>query len=279
MRSRRKALGQNFLADRRMARRIVDRFTPRPGDRVLEVGPGRGALTDLVAGDVAVLVAVERDAALAAALCERYHADPRVRIVEADVLEVDLDGLPFDGKGPVRVLSNLPYSVATAILERLLRWGRASDLMVMVQREVADRIEAPPGSRERGYLSVLTSLFCEVRRLLEVPPGAFRPPPKVHSAMLALRPRPFPDVAAADKEGLLRLASAGFAHRRKTLYNNLRSAFQIERGRWEAVCLKAALDARVRAEDLDLPSWAGLRRALLLEGVPLGGDAPSGSLP
>jgi len=267
--ARRRALGQHFLADGRIARRIVDAFAPRPCDQVLEVGPGEGALTELVAGRVERLVAVELDAGLAAGLDERFADREEVRVVAGDILGIRLAELPFEPRKPVRVLSNLPYASATAILRRLLEErARIEDMVVMVQREVAERMAALPSTRGRGYLSVLVQLLTRVEPLLSVGPAAFRPRPKVHSAVLRLRPRLRPAAGPEDPAPLLDLVSAGFRARRKTLHRNLADAGRLARSRWEAVRGRAGLAQTARAEELDLEEWGRLLEAMEGERTP-----------
>jgi 16S rRNA (adenine1518-N6/adenine1519-N6)-dimethyltransferase len=261
--ARRRALGQHFLADGRVARRIVEAFAPRPADQVLEVGPGEGALTDRLVGQVARLVAVELDPALAGLLEERYAGDGDVHVLCADILKTRIDDLPFRGEEPVRLISNLPYSAATAILRHLLRRrDRLADLVVMVQKEVGERILAAEGTSQRGYLSVLVQLLAEVERVLRVGPGAFRPPPQVDSVVLRLTPRPRPLLGPEDPEPLLDLVSAGFRSRRKTLYRNLAPALGLDRPAWSEACRAAGIGEKARAEEMALESWGRLHAAL-----------------
>ena len=262
-RSRQKALGQNFLVDRKTAQRIVAAFDPQPTDSVLEIGPGPGILTEQLVEKVGRLVCVEIDPSLANDLRERWGKSPLFELVQADFLKLDLDTLPFEHGEPVRVISNLPYSVATAILRKLLLWSRVSDLVVMVQKEVADRIEAEPSTRERGFLSLACQLFSEsIERVFNLDPGVFRPSPKVDSSVLRIRLHKQWAGGVPDPHSLLDLISAGFAHRRKTLYNNLRRVQPIDPQRWNELCASSHLTPKVRAEDLPLGSWISLRNAL-----------------
>ncbi len=227
----RRAWGQNFLVDARAVGIIVRAFDPQPGDRVLEVGPGRGALTRVVAPLVGRLLLVEVDPALAAGLrADLIPAFPgcRIEILEADILSVPpqelLARLDASPTAPARLLANLPYNIATAVILNLLPLHPAlADLMVMVQREVAERITAPPGGKEYGSLSILCQTFAKVAPVLRLPPGAFRPRPKVESEVIHLVLRDPGGAAGADREGFARFVRAGFAARRKTLHNNLAS--------------------------------------------------------
>ncbi|HUD71982.1 MAG TPA: 16S rRNA (adenine(1518)-N(6)/adenine(1519)-N(6))-dimethyltransferase RsmA [Dongiaceae bacterium] len=225
----RRAWGQNFLVDARAVGIIARAFDPRPDDRVLEVGPGQGALTRAVAASVGRLLLVEVDPALA----ERLRADllpafpgTRIEILEADILAVPprdlLARLDASPEAPARLLANLPYNIATAVILTLLPLHPAlADLMVMVQREVAERITAPPGGKEYGSLSVLCQTYARVSPVLRLPPGAFRPRPKVTSEVIHLVLRDPGGAAAADRDGFARFVRAAFAARRKTLHNNL----------------------------------------------------------
>jgi len=262
-----KRLGQNFLVDERYARRIVDALSPRVGETVIEIGPGHGALTGLLLEGGARVVAVEFDHELVPLLRERYAGRGDLTLVEADALGVDFCSAVAPAAA-ARVVANLPYNISTAILQRLVEQRRClPELLLMLQREVVERLTAPVGSAERGYLTVLVEAFCETEALFDVPPGAFRPVPKVWSTVARLRMRESP--AAGVEEGLfLRVVSAGFAQKRKTIHNNLRSAPAAlqalvgEAGGPHALLEAAGVDPRRRAEALTLAEWAGLARVL-----------------
>jgi 16S rRNA (adenine1518-N6/adenine1519-N6)-dimethyltransferase len=251
--ARRRRLGQHFLRDESVTTRILSRFAPAPDDRILEVGPGPGALTDHLAGAVAALVAVELDVNLADKLRRRFAGDATVTIIQGDILKIDWDQIIGSGDHDrrCRLLGNLPYSVATPLLIRALQRGDLfSDLMVMVQREVAWRLLAEPGGGDYGPLAVLVSLLCrDARLILQVPPGAFSPPPQVHSAVVALTLDPVlpsPAITAG-----VALARRAFMRRRKKLINALDSpAPPVVAGALEKLAL--ATDARpeeIRPED------------------------------
>ncbi|MDT5271010.1 MAG: rRNA (adenine1518-N6/adenine1519-N6)-dimethyltransferase [Acidobacteriota bacterium] len=266
-----KRLGQNFLVDETYARRIVSALGPRAGETVIEIGPGRGALTGLLLESEARVVAVELDRELVPLLRERFARLDNFKLVEADALEVDF----CEAVAPAtaaRVVANLPFNISTAILQRLIEQRRCvAEMVLMLQREVVERITAPPGSAERGYLTVLVEAFCQSDALFDVPPGAFRPVPKVWSTVARLRARG--DVAGVFDDSLfLRLVSAGFAQKRKTIHNNLRSAPAEVRGLVDAaggaasLLEDAGIDPRRRAEALTLAEWAGLTEALMRRG-------------
>ena len=262
-----KRLGQNFLVDETYARRIVGALAPRAGETVVEIGPGRGALTALLLEGGARVVAVELDRELVPVLRERFGGLGGFKLVEADALKVDFCAAVEPAPG-ARVVANLPYNISTAILQRLVEQRRCvPEMVLMLQREVVERLTAPPGSSERGYLTVLVEAFCEASALFDVPPGAFRPVPKVWSTVARLRARA--GAAEGLDEGLfLRVVSAGFAQKRKTILNNLRSAPEDLRARFEdaggasALLGAAGVDPGRRAEALTLAEWAALARAV-----------------
>jgi 16S rRNA (adenine1518-N6/adenine1519-N6)-dimethyltransferase len=276
--ARRRRLGQHFLRDARVLDRIVAAFDPAPADRVLEVGPGDGALTERLAGRVARLLAVEVDGALARRLAARWAAPSGVEILEGDILQLDLDRLagilaaPVAGSGPpaekrpgaavrARAVGNLPYRIATPLLARLLRRGDLfADVTVMVQREVAVRLLARPGEADYGPLAVLAALCADSRRaLLDAPPGAFSPPPAVHSRVIALELGPVPPPATA--EAGLALAREAFQQRRKKLVNALAGAERTPQ-RLALALADAGLQPDVRPGALAPDDWVGLAAAL-----------------
>lgn len=267
---RRRALGQHFLRDEGVARRIVELLRPGAPDLVVEIGPGEGALTGLLAA-AGRLVALEVDPALAARLRARFNGAAHVEILEADALRHDYAGLPAlrpDPAGRVLVAGNLPYSVGTAILAALLAAGPAiaraapMEMALMLQREVAERVAAVPGSRTYGSLSVLSQMAAEVRLAFSVPPGAFRPPPQVDSAVLHLRVLAEPPVAVTDRERFRAVVLAAFSQRRKTLANALGSGLGLPVGRLKDVLAATGIDPSRRAETLTLADFARLGEML-----------------
>ena len=270
-RGRRRALGQHFLRDEGIARRIVELLRPGLSDLVVEIGPGEGALTGHLAASAGRLVALEVDPGLAARLRERFAGTPHVEILEADAIRHDyaaLPGLRPDPAGRVLVVGNLPYSVGTAILASLLTAGPAiarvapMEMALMLQREVAERVAAAPGSRTYGSLSVLSQMAAEVRVAFSVSPGAFRPPPQVDSAVIHLRALPAPPVAVADPGGFRTVVLAAFSQRRKTLANALASGLRLPVGRLKDVLAATGIDPARRAETLSLADFARLAAAL-----------------
>lgn len=261
----RRRFGQHFL-EPVWVRRVIDAIDPRPDEPVVEIGAGRGALTAPLAARVARLLAIEVDRDLASALAAR--ALPRTTVLAADFLALDVAaavsswlGRPLTAGTALRVVGNLPYNVSSPILLRLLELARETgglrDAVLMLQAEVADRLLAAPGSRKYGVLSILTALGADADRLLALPPGAFRPAPRVHSTLVWLRFRPAA-VPVADPALLVRLVRALFMQRRKTLRNALR-AFAGSAGLAAGEALvRAGLDPRRRPETLQLVELARL---------------------
>ena len=250
-----KRFGQHFL-EPAWADRLVQAITAQPTDRFLEIGPGPGALTLRLAPLVAHLSAVELDRDMSEAL--RPRLPPNVSLVEQDFLDFDLLAA---ADGDLRVAGNLPYNVSSPILFKLLRarrdGGRLIDATLMVQREVADRIEGAPGTKNYGTLAIFVQLRATVRRLLTLPPGAFRPVPKVHSAVLRLE---FSDPVVEVKDEALfeRMVRTIFTQRRKTLLNAVKS-FADERAiDPRRVIAAAGVDATLRPEALQLTEFARL---------------------
>lgn len=263
-----KRLGQNFLADERVVGRIVNAFAPQASETLIEIGPGRGALTAHLIERAGRLIAVEFDRELVPLLEEKFGARENFQIIQADALAADFCALIRPAtKG--RVVANLPYYISTAILQKLIEERAClTELVLMLQREVVERITAPPATSERGYLSVLVEAYCEAETLFDVAPGSFRPQPKVWSTVVRLRLRETLKVEVADEKLLWSIVSCGFAQRRKTILNNLRHAppelsTRIERAGGASNVLEAAsIEESRRAETLTLEEWARLTRAV-----------------
>jgi 16S rRNA (adenine1518-N6/adenine1519-N6)-dimethyltransferase len=257
---KRRALGQHFLRDAGIARAIVDLVAPTANDLVVEIGPGEGALTAELARRAGRLIALEVDPVLAAQLRLRF---PGVEIVEADARTWDYGTLAAPPGGRVLVVGNLPYSVGKPILMALVAARTAIDAMaLMLQREVAERVAAAPGSRVYGSLSVLTQFYCYVELSLRVPPGAFRPPPKVESAVIRLGVLRSPRVPVADERRFHVVVRAAFAQRRKTLANALSAGLGRPAEALRAAAGAAGIDLSRRAETLTIFEFAELARQL-----------------
>jgi 16S rRNA (adenine1518-N6/adenine1519-N6)-dimethyltransferase len=218
----RKRFGQHFLHDPGVIRRIVESVAPTAGERIVEVGPGRGALTWSLLAVAGQLDAIEIDRDLAHKLMCDPRADGALRVHVENVLDTDFIGLRGDG-GPLRIVGNLPYNISTPLLFRLLTQRSAiADMHFMLQKEVVDRMIAQPSSKEYGRLTVMLAAVAEVDGLFDVGPGAFQPRPKVWSAIVRLRPSQAPRFEIGREGALRTLVTAAFSHRRKTLRNSLK---------------------------------------------------------
>lgn len=265
-------LGQNFLVDRRATEKIVAALGDIAQALVVEIGPGKGALTSLLAARAGYLVAIELDRMLATELRYKHTRNPKVEILEGDVLRVDFRTVLNRTIGPLgdlrpekparaRVVGNLPYYITSDILLHLFEFHDQFDLIViMVQREVADRIAARPGTRDYGLLSATAQLYAQVEKLFTLPPGAFSPPPKVHSSVLRLTIAPrFQELQLAPKE-FIQFLKLAFAMKRKTLVNNLKKIYPDQQIR--SALADQGLAADVRAEALPLEQSAAVFRRL-----------------
>jgi 16S rRNA (adenine1518-N6/adenine1519-N6)-dimethyltransferase len=255
-----KSWGQNFLGDEAILDEIARLAAPRPGERVLELGAGLGHLTARLLARGAAVTAVERDRDMARVL--RGELGDRITLLEADAARLDYGALA--GGAPLAVVGNLPYHLTSPILFDLLgQPGQVARAVFLLQREVAERLAASPGEKDWGVLSVFLQREAEVSVARIVPPGAFHPPPKVHSAVLEIHFRP-PAVAAAvaDPVRFRKLVKAGFAQRRKTLGNALKTADLVPPPAMAAALEAAGIDPGRRGETLAIEEWAALDRAL-----------------
>jgi 16S rRNA (adenine1518-N6/adenine1519-N6)-dimethyltransferase len=266
-------LGQNFLADQRAAEKIVAALGDISHTLVVEIGPGQGALTDLLAARAGHLIAIELDRMLAAELRYKHARSPNIEILEGDVLRIDfrtvlnrtigpLNDLRPEKPSRARVVGNLPYYITSDVVLRLLEFHDQFELIViMVQREVAERIAAKPGTRDYGLFSATVQLYAKVEKLLTLPPGAFVPPPKVHSGVLRLTIAPrFQELEVQPRE-FIRFLKLAFAMKRKTLVNNLKKIYPEQQIR--AALEEAGSRADVRAEALTLEKSAAVFRRLV----------------
>jgi 16S rRNA (adenine1518-N6/adenine1519-N6)-dimethyltransferase len=257
---KRRALGQHFLRDPGIARAIVDLVAPTQRDLVVEIGPGQGALTVELARRGGRLIALEVDPRLIEALRRRL---PEVEIQHADARGWDYGALARPAGGRVLVVGNLPYSVSKPIVTALQAARRSIDVMaLMLQREVAERLAAPPGGKVYGALSVLTQAGCDVELALRVPPGAFRPPPQVDSAVVRIRPRPESRVPEAMEGRFRDVVRAAFGRRRKTLPNALSEGLHVPLGQAREATARAGVDPARRAETLTIPEFVALTAQL-----------------
>ncbi len=263
-----KRFGQNFLTDKSIIKRIVASLNPLANETIVEIGPGRGALTAPLIEHAGQLVAIEFDRNLIPILVNTFGKRENFKLIQNDALITDICA-EIRPAATARVVANLPYNIATAVLQRLIEQRAClTELILMLQREVVDRIIASPGSAERGYLSVFVEAYCETEKLFDVSPRSFRPAPKVWSTIVRLTLRPKIVVEVKDEKLLWQVVSAGFAQRRKTILNNLRSAPPPLQERLKAhggaslVLCRAEVELQRRAETLALEDWARIVRAL-----------------
>jgi 16S rRNA (adenine1518-N6/adenine1519-N6)-dimethyltransferase len=263
---RKPRLGQNFLVDQTASLRIVEALGDISSSTVVEIGPGHGAITNLLAPRAKRLIAIELDRILGVELRQRFIHQGNVEIIEADVLQVSFVAL-LNGHTPAKVIGNLPYYITSDILLHLFAAGAqglVSRAVVMMQREVADRVAASPGSRDYGLLSATAQLHAQVENLFTLPPSAFSPSPEVHSSVLRLDFAPRFDELRVDAAGFDTFLKASFAQKRKTLSNNLRNAgytaSQLQRA-WPD-----NLPSQARAESISPEEMAAIYRALKQHG-------------
>jgi 16S rRNA (adenine1518-N6/adenine1519-N6)-dimethyltransferase len=262
-----KSLGQNFLCDQDYIEKIVNSLNLQPDDSVLEIGPGRGALTKKLIERARSVIAVELDTNLIGVLRQEYGDRANFRLIEADALEIDFHKvLP---PSPVKIAANLPYNISTAILQKIIKKRECfSEAVLMLQREVVERITAPPGNRERGFLTVLIEAYCRTVKLFDVPPDAFRPVPKVWSSVVKIEFSDSSPITSVDEQLFFQIISSGFTQKRKTILNNIKNIFcnlsinnpNIKSA--QEMLELSGVDANVRAEDLTLEDWINLVKVL-----------------
>ena len=263
-----KRLGQNFLNNPQVINRIIEALNPKPHETLIEIGPGTGALTAYLIERARRVIAVEFDRNLAPMLRERFREHNNLKVLQEDALHTDfcLEILPAR---TARLVANLPYNISTAILQRLIAQRRCLlEMILMLQREVVERMQAPAGSSKRGYLSVLVEAYCETEKLFDVAPGSFNPQPKVWSSVVRLRFRPALPLDAKNEDLLWSIVSAGFRQKRKTILNNLRNASGgledlIKRNGGASIVLcRAGVEVQRRAETLSVEEWIRITLAM-----------------
>ena len=247
----RKRFGQHFLHDPAVIGRIISAIQPRPGESLVEIGPGQGAITLPLLEAAGKLTVVELDRDLIQPLQNRCRNAGELTVYNRDALRFDFCELA--SAGPLRVLGNLPYNISTPLLFHLLDQQRCiADMHFMLQKEVVERMAAAPGSGQYGRLSVMLQYRCRVDMLFSIGPGAFSPPPKVDSAFVRLQPYPAPPVTVEDEQVFATLVRQAFAQRRKTLRNTLRELLDASE------ISAAGVDPSLRAETLTLNEFAAL---------------------
>ncbi len=269
---RKPKLGQHFLVDNSAAVKIVDALGALSQGTVLEIGPGRGALTSLLAKKARRVIAIELDRVLAAQLRMRFALAANIEIIEGDILKIDFDTVFGPKPGSTRpgmnhlpervqVVGNLPYFITSDILLRLFEYRRYFETMIlMLQREVAERLAAEPGHSEYGLLSATTQLYTRVDSLFTLPPDAFAPPPKVHSTVVRLTVQPRLEDLDVPEDAFISFLKLSFGQKRKTLWNNLKSEYKPQALR--SALENSGIKPTVRAESLPLEKMAALFRAL-----------------
>jgi 16S rRNA (adenine1518-N6/adenine1519-N6)-dimethyltransferase len=257
-----KKFGQHFLGDIEILQSIADAVITEPGDTVIEIGPGRGALTDILASRDNELIAIEIDRALSEQLRGRYANNPKVKIVERDVLQVDITSIV---NGPFVVVGNVPYYITTPILFHVMRPPFPRSMVFLVQREVAERIVSKPDTREYGALSVNVQAIANAEIIRLVPPGAFHPPPKVASAVIRIVPRSDPLIEHGEVERFRVFVQSLFGMRRKQLGNTLRTVSGLSGDEVAARLSSLGIDPRVRSETLSPVELVSLFRVIQRE--------------
>ncbi|MGB3293098.1 MAG: 16S rRNA (adenine(1518)-N(6)/adenine(1519)-N(6))-dimethyltransferase RsmA [Phormidesmis sp.] len=266
----RKRFGQHWLRSDQVLSQIVAAAEVAPGDRLLEIGPGQGILTQRLLNTPAKVLAVEIDRDLCLQLSEQFIADMasgQFRLIEADFLKLDFEQalLDFEQARPNKVVANIPYYITAPILEKLLGTLRTpnpqpfDNIVLLVQKEISDRLCAEPGTRANGALTIRAQYLAECEEICPVPPTAFKPPPKVDSAVIRLRPRPFP-TPAKNPARLAQLVKVGFSQKRKMLRNNLQSL--VDRDALSATLERLSLNPQIRAEGLGVAEWVALSDAI-----------------
>jgi 16S rRNA (adenine1518-N6/adenine1519-N6)-dimethyltransferase len=251
-----KSFGQNFLVNQNVIGAIIDSLDLHAADTVVEIGPGRGALTEKLLENAGRVIAIELDRDLIPGLEASFRGYKNLELLSHDALKIDFSSETFASANKLKLAANLPYYISTAILQRLIEQRSAfSTMVLMFQREVVDRITAEAGSSERGFLTVLVEAYLEVEKLFDVPPSAFQPMPKVWSSVARFTPKPDVDLDAAAFRSIV---SSGFAQKRKTILNNLRQKSADAKSVLEA----AGIDPMRRAETLKLAEWTALTDSL-----------------
>ncbi|HEY7567033.1 MAG TPA: 16S rRNA (adenine(1518)-N(6)/adenine(1519)-N(6))-dimethyltransferase RsmA [Gemmatimonadaceae bacterium] len=261
----RKRLGQHFLNDQRILARIVEAVGPRPNETIIEIGPGEGSLTERLAARATRLIAIELDRDLAAALRRRYADRPHVQIVEGDVLDIRLADLSEGA--PWSVIGNVPYYITTPILFHALASPRPRRIVLLVQREVGDRLSAAPGSEAYGALSVTAQAVAQVERHGRVPAGSFHPKPAVDSVIVSLTPLAEPIVRADEEAAFKTLVQGAFSQRRKQMLRVVRSLFDIAAEPATTLLNACGIDGTARPEVLAPQTFLDLLRAAKRAGL------------
>ena len=252
----RKRFGQNFLHDQRVIAKIVRSVNPRPGENIVEIGPGLAALTSPLIGECDALTVIELDRDLAAGLPGRVPYPERLTIIEADALKYDYTEL-FQDERPLRVVGNLPYNISTPLLFHLIQFGaKVKDMHFMLQKEVVKRMAALPGESAYGRLGIMVQYYCQVEDLFDVPPTSFDPAPKVDSAIVRLKPYKDLPLVANHFQTFEKLVNVAFQQRRKTLRNSLKQLISVEQMQ------SLDVDLSLRPEEISLAEYVAISNCL-----------------
>lgn len=261
-----KSFGQNFLVDGNYINKIIAALAPQSSETIIEIGSGRGALTEKLVASGANIIAIELEREMLAVLKEKFENFENFQLIESDALKIDYSRFQIpDSK--LKLAANLPFYISTAILQKLIEQREVfSEMILMFQREVVERITAREGNKERGFLSVLVQNYLTVEKLFDVPPNAFRPAPKVWSAVVRLQPKI--EIGIKNEEIFREIISAAFRQKRKTIFNNLKNSgenltkFFDKNGGIKETLEKVQIDANRRAETLTIDEWKQLSNIL-----------------
>ncbi len=261
-----KSFGQNFLVDGNYINKIIAALNPQIGETIIEIGAGRGALTEKLVASGANIIAVEIEREMIAVLKDEFTGNGNFQLIEADALKIDYSKFQIPNS-KLKLVANLPYYISTAILQKLIEQREVfSEMILMFQREVVERITAEVGNKERGFLSVLVQNYLEVHKLFDVPPIAFRPSPKVDSAVVRLIPKT--EIGITDEQMFRKIISSAFRQKRKTIHNNLKNSGEFlvkkfdESGGIKEILDKVQIEGNRRAETLTIDEWKRLGNLL-----------------
>ena len=264
-----KSFGQNFLVDQNYIHKIITALNPQPNETIVEIGAGRGALTEKLVESGANVIAIELEREMIAALREKFAGRENFTLVESDALKVNFqDLINAQNQNPqAKLIANLPYYISTAILQNLIvQRENFSEMILMFQREVVERMTAQVGSSERGFLTVLTEAYLETEKLFDVPPNAFRPEPKVWSSIVRLITKKSDSITFENEDLFRQLVSMAFRQKRKTLWNNLKDfefSHQPANKEWKEIFLQTEISPQRRAESLTISDWKKLFDSVL----------------
>ncbi|MEP7036828.1 MAG: 16S rRNA (adenine(1518)-N(6)/adenine(1519)-N(6))-dimethyltransferase RsmA [Acidobacteriota bacterium] len=265
-----KSFGQNFLVDQNYIDKIISTLDLQKDETIIEIGAGRGALTEKLVESGADITAIELERDMISVLKEKFAGSKNFRLIEQDALKIDFKKIITDNGQRAKLIANLPYNISTAILQKLIEQREVfSEMILMFQKEVVERIIAEAGNKERGFLSVLVQTYLNVKKLFDVPPNAFRPAPKVWSAVVKLQPKNEAAIGIKDTELFREIVSSGFRQKRKTIFNNLRNRNVVlsqkfeNKGGIKIILEKVQIEESRRAETLTLNEWRRLSNFLV----------------